>query len=330
MYSSAFSEIIHSVLDKNKRIIHISLDPSTHVLLGNFTKKTSLLNREEGLKAILKKIQLSTEQQLGVSTAVAISKFFTEPDKISVHFHTIQRNLKQKYYYHKSCILKPAGHLEEYNLVQFKDCYKKLIQGIENIDDEEVNINIDLLTSLYLKNKPDITFLSKMYSNFIADYLSILHTFKINIDDVYDADFFPPEVYNFADNINELRNGILVLYNNLKFKIEYTGREYRKEIREIIDFIELNYHRDLTLEEIANNFCYSPNYLCSLFKNETDERLFRYINKVRIYKAMKLIRKTNMKVYEIAEKTGFKNSSYFSQTFKAITGKSISEYKKTI
>ena len=55
-----------------------------------------------------------------------------------------------------------------------------------------------------------------------------------------------------------------------------------------------------------------------------------YINRVRIEKAQYLMENTNLKVYEVAEKVGFKNPAYFSTTFKKITKLSVMEYKKSM
>lgn len=323
-----FTEILNTVLNGNKRILHMNLEDHTYLLLGNFPNTSSAVDRREGLKLLVKKIQRAAEKE-NISVAIAISEFFSDPALLSVHFRKIQNLLQQSFFHSSSCILEKENKLEEKVVVKLKELYKRAVVSIQNMDDNEVYFNIDSIFQLYTEYKPNIKYVIKMYSNFIADYLSILHKYNLTIEDVYSSDFFPAQVNEFAENINELKAGFILLYDTLKVKTKDTHKIYRKEIREIIEYIEQYYYREITLEEIAYHFGYSPNYLCTMFKNETGERLFRCINKIRIQKAMKLIETTNMKVYEIADKTGFKNSSYFSQTFKAITGKSILEYKKT-
>lgn len=55
-----------------------------------------------------------------------------------------------------------------------------------------------------------------------------------------------------------------------------------------------------------------------------------YINKFRMEKAIQLIVHTDMPFTEIAEKTGFATSSYFSTAFKQYTGETPTQYKKRI
>lgn len=52
-----------------------------------------------------------------------------------------------------------------------------------------------------------------------------------------------------------------------------------------------------------------------------------YMNRCRIELAKELIAETGMKVYEIAEAVGFKNTTYFSTTFKKMTNMTVQEFK---
>ncbi len=52
-----------------------------------------------------------------------------------------------------------------------------------------------------------------------------------------------------------------------------------------------------------------------------------YINKIRMEKAIELVRSTSLSFSEISEKTGFTTSRYFSAVFKQYTGRTPSEYR---
>lgn len=52
-----------------------------------------------------------------------------------------------------------------------------------------------------------------------------------------------------------------------------------------------------------------------------------YMNRCRIELAKELITNTGMKVYEIAEEVGFKNTTYFSTIFKKMTHMTVQEFK---
>lgn len=98
--------------------------------------------------------------------------------------------------------------------------------------------------------------------------------------------------------------------------------------RVIKGYIEKCYHEDITLERIASELHVNRNYLSQLFKRVTGEPFVTYFNKFRIRKAIELLDTGKYMVYEVSERVGFQNSTYFSQVFKSITGYSPSEYKR--
>lgn len=95
-----------------------------------------------------------------------------------------------------------------------------------------------------------------------------------------------------------------------------------------IQYIDLHYREACTLQRVAVHVHVTPNYLSNLFKKETGTSFTSYINGLRVDKAKALLRGTKLKMTEIAEQTGFDNSSYFTAVFKQLTGMSPSDYRK--
>ena len=100
------------------------------------------------------------------------------------------------------------------------------------------------------------------------------------------------------------------------------------EITKAIAYIKENFASDLMLHEIAGHIGLSENYFSNLFKTETGINVKNYINLLRVEKAKILLRTTNLRAYEIAERVGFKNATYFSTVFKSVTKQSLSEFKQ--
>ncbi|MDR2608536.1 MAG: response regulator [Treponema sp.] len=82
----------------------------------------------------------------------------------------------------------------------------------------------------------------------------------------------------------------------------------------------------LTLQDIASYNNVSKNYLSSEFTRETGETISGFITRMRIREAEKLLRETNLRVYEIAEKAGYLNVETFNRAFKRVTGKNPGAY----
>lgn len=104
-------------------------------------------------------------------------------------------------------------------------------------------------------------------------------------------------------------------------------KAYSKDITRAITYIREHFKEDINLREVAGYIGLSENYLSNLFKKETGENMVTYMNRCRIELAKELITNTGMKVYEIAEEVGFKNTTYFSTIFKKMTHMTVQEFK---
>ena len=99
-------------------------------------------------------------------------------------------------------------------------------------------------------------------------------------------------------------------------------------VKRVKKYVLANYYRDLSLTEIAESMGVNPNYLSRAFSKEYGDNLVSYINFVRVQAATHLLKNTNLKNYEIAEKVGFSDPHYFGISFKKMTGKTPTEYAR--
>ncbi len=99
-----------------------------------------------------------------------------------------------------------------------------------------------------------------------------------------------------------------------------------KHIRMAIDFIDENYKKKITLEDVSRHIGLSEVYISRLFKKETGKTFLDYINEVKLSSAKQMLDTGKYKVYEVADELGFNNSHYFSTLFKKFTGLTPSEY----
>lgn len=98
--------------------------------------------------------------------------------------------------------------------------------------------------------------------------------------------------------------------------------------KEIMQFLEENYQKDVTSSLLADKFSYNHSYFCRLFKKIFTCSFSEYLNVFRVTKAKELL--ITHSVSESAVLSGFASLSYFSRTFKSITGVSPAKYKAQI
>ncbi len=99
-------------------------------------------------------------------------------------------------------------------------------------------------------------------------------------------------------------------------------------ISQIMEEIRNRCCEDITIQMLADEFHYTPNYICMLFKKETGESFKEYLTKIRINNAKALITNSSLKVYEIAEKVGYKDPDYFTRIFRKYTGVTPTEFRE--
>jgi len=102
------------------------------------------------------------------------------------------------------------------------------------------------------------------------------------------------------------------------------------KILKSVEYIDENFDRDITLEEISAESNITPNYFSKLFKDAFNIKLWDYITAKRIEKSKKLIIfSDDDKILDIALSCGFNNTANFNRAFKLHTGMTPREYKRS-
>lgn len=107
------------------------------------------------------------------------------------------------------------------------------------------------------------------------------------------------------------------------------GSGKSKYVTEAMRYIAEHYNApDICVGSVARFLGVSEGHLSHVFKKETSYTLSSYITSYRIHVAMELLQDCRSRVYEVAEQVGYRDITYFSSTFKKLTGLSPSEYQK--
>ncbi|UQZ86043.1 putative response regulatory protein [Paenibacillus konkukensis] len=112
-----------------------------------------------------------------------------------------------------------------------------------------------------------------------------------------------------------------------KLQLEHQHRD-NNAIFEIAKYIQNHYHQDITLQEIANHFYLSREYISRKFKQEFKVNLSDYLSDIRVEKAKLLLLNPHLRIAQIAEMVGYDDEKYFSKVFKKLVGLSPNEYRK--
>jgi len=99
-------------------------------------------------------------------------------------------------------------------------------------------------------------------------------------------------------------------------------------VQAAIEYIEKNYSdKDFSIGKLSESISVSEGHISRLFKAETEISINNYLTRYRIRKSMDFLKDVQSKVYEVAEKVGYQDIAYFSNTFKKLVGTAPSEYQ---
>lgn len=134
-----------------------------------------------------------------------------------------------------------------------------------------------------------------------------------------------------GESLNELQARVKEKIGILVDKV-VQAREQRNNnlIDRAIKFIKENYHRDISLEDVAHHVYLSPCYFSRLFKQVQGENFIDYLTRVRLEVAKELLLRTDLSINEIAARVGYKDYRYFGQVFKKMEGITPTIFRKKI
>ena len=101
-----------------------------------------------------------------------------------------------------------------------------------------------------------------------------------------------------------------------------------QRLRQVKDFIALNYADDLRLEDLASQASMSSFHFAREFKKSTGTTPHQYLIKYRVEQAKSLLSATELSLTEIGLRSGFSHQSHFTRLFHRVTGTTPQSYRK--
>ncbi len=107
----------------------------------------------------------------------------------------------------------------------------------------------------------------------------------------------------------------------------YNDFENSDKIKKVHEFVQDNFHRKISLDEISELINMTPVSFNRFIKRRTGKTFIAYVNNIRIGYATRLLLETDLSVGEIAYKCGFNNLANFNRMFKKIKNNTPTEFR---
>lgn len=198
----------------------------------------------------------------------------------------------------------------------FIDCHKHYSHSSDNWNIIWIHFNgnsMNGIYSKYIERNGKTVFKSGQINEYISLLNEIYQTAGSN-DHIRDM------------NINQQLNKLLSFIMTETVYEEKRNNKY--QISEIKNYLDINYSRNITLEQLSDEFYINRFYLTRLFKNSYGMTINTYLQNKRVTEAKKMLRFTDLSIEDIAVSCGIDDANYFSRVFKKTEGISPKQYRK--
>jgi len=259
---------------------------------------------------------------------------------ISIGYSAMNEGLNQLYISYKDAkrCLESAGN-EDYarlsKLINNYDYAHNINQSnhilsskIINEDLNAVIIELDMILSDLLNNddKSDILIVKQtlllMFDTIIEDIKKFVgKDFKS-----FSKEKILKELIDLRQ-ISDLKNCVsLIMKNLITYISNYKRSKNIDVVEKVKDYIEKNYMKDVSLDNLALYVSISSFYLSRIFSKAYGISIKEYVINVRMEKAKSMLLEGNKSVKQIAFEVGYVDQNYFSKAFKKFTNMSPKEY----
>ncbi|MGN0205199.1 MAG: response regulator [Coprococcus sp.] len=322
-----FAELLRVSNQDHNSLDHLTIDRQSAVLLkGNFAidRFERLLthykiNPQKGspldslFLAYGRKVYRPEDIHLSREDAGNLLKrrFFCEHNQHVIGFESLPKGEEYNYHAGDEDVYRYAELLTDYIQTQNRRQIEELLKEIGNnlfYSKDDIAAIRRFLIDIYLQVKQKIL---QLYTNMPIPFAT------------------NSAIINNIDNTYYLYEILKMLMDQFEICMNTIGSPGSETIMDnILHYINHNYSSNLKLETIARLFGYNSAYLGKLFTKKVGESFNSYLDRVRIERSKQLLTDQSLKVYEIAERIGYKNVDYFHKKFRKYVGQSPAEYRR--
>lgn len=294
-------------------------------------------NKEELLEAtlgILEEIRYSIEKYLKFTVTIGVGSNCKEIVNLNYSYDNAFKALEYRPLLGNNRIiyiedLEPQSE-QRVGFDELKE--RALTSSLKLGNTSEIKETLDYLFKEIIDAKASFNDYQIYLLEIVTTILKVAKDMKVNMDSVFGSNFnLLVEMYKLND-IRGLKEWITVICIKIMGHIAIERQDSCKLlVNKAKEYVESKYfENDLTIEKTCKHLHISPTYFSTIFKRETKLTFIAYLTQVRMNTAKDLLRRTDLKFFEIAEKIGYSEPNYFSYCFKKNYGISPSEYRNKV
>ncbi|MBY0203743.1 response regulator transcription factor [Paenibacillus cucumis (ex Kampfer et al. 2016)] len=211
-----------------------------------------------------------------------------------------------------------------------KQLFDGLIQAIEEQQTEDIRGHAQAIFQFFLEQRiePGIVGIHLHYLAYTLLGLVNRDDTDLNSDEEWMQSTFLQTNYamlSMEENIENLCHFSYTCAEKLKERQKWNAMGVLARVEA---YIHEHYMENVSLKLLGEHFFMNSAYLGQIFKKHYGVSFSDYLNQIRIDEAIRLLRRTDYRVYEIATKVGYRDSDYFINRFEKIRGETPAQYRK--
>ncbi len=209
---------------------------------------------------------------------------------------------------------------------------KQLLEHVKAGHLDKAEETLGQLASDLLSEQAGIDYIRYIFNQFCTDMVEALAELGFDVQEE-----FPDGKTIFGDiqqaqTMDELKAYALALMRQAVTMLDRIKQvQHLRIVTQAKAFIQDNYHRDISLDDVAGSVYLSAGYLSIIYKEQTGTTIYDSITTLRMQMAAELLRsRSGIKVQEVAERVGFNNVQSFLRHFKRQYGMTPIQYRRTL
>jgi len=297
----------------------------TDGLIGIVLKNRSFDKHCESLQCLRKWVFKQFNREAIITVGLTVN----ELNEISNSYAFAKYLMDHRFLYGNQSILQEQSiHLQQ-NSIQSnsyeEDTEFKLYQAVCTNQQGQVNNLLEGMRGYMETSGWDSERVKAFY---LHVYVSVMTSLIEHQHGLLEREFLKPKVFETLYR----QSNLFKLHGFIKFQLlticgYIEEMKPQKTLGKVIDYMEHHYQEDMKIEALGKLFHYSSNYLGKQLKKETGKTFNTLLDEVRIKEAQRLLKNPELKIYEIAQITGFHDPDYFTVKFRKYLGLSPKEYR---
>ncbi|SFT07851.1 response regulator [Paenibacillus sp. BC26] len=285
------------------------------------------------MEKLAREVGLQVRTHLKGDISIVVSPWFEFPSKLSAAYRSALGALLQHGRTNEASILFQEDYPESrYSVKSIEALYKPptLIHLLESKQWTAAEEKIGEVFGYLEAEKAFITMehLYEVYLCITNAYLYLVHKQGLLIHQIEGLEFDLMLNQSVLQSPERLRKWALLSLEKLKQEMSESDRYTKSHmIKQVQELVTQDIGLDISVKTIADKVYLHPVYLSKIYKSETGESLGDFIIRIRMEKALYLLKHSNKKIYEITSELGYQNPQYFSKMFKKHYGMTPNEYR---